>query len=144
VFAEGAGAIEISRPHYGSSVHQTKGSDGIGTNADPSFGGSGLNRFADPAAVYNSFRRISISLDGRAGRGTLRDLPTWNADLAAGKMFSITERARIGFSLDFLNAFNHVIYQYNTLNLNHPQDFGVITWQANSPRVIQPGLRIEW
>jgi hypothetical protein len=65
-----------------------------------------------------------------------------DADLSLQKNFQFTERARLQFRSDFVNAFNHV-------NLNHPnssccgQTMGV-TSSSSSPRVIQFALKLYY
>jgi hypothetical protein len=66
--------------------------------------------------------------------------PAWNQDVSAFKYFSITERIRLRMSGDFFNVFNHP-----TLNNPNPTT-GLINLssQANSPRIIQVGARVEF
>jgi hypothetical protein len=85
-----------------------------------------------------------LTSDTRSGRGVLRAFPSWNVDLALGKMASVGNRMKAGFSFEFFNLFNHVIFANPSLNLFARPNFGVITGQANSPRRIQAGLRVEW
>ncbi|MFN0112013.1 MAG: carboxypeptidase regulatory-like domain-containing protein [Blastocatellia bacterium] len=118
------------------------GSNNIGTNAGGA--GSRLNAFADPEAVYNSFRRVLLSQDTRVGRGVLRGLPRWNVDLSLAKTTQLTEKVIMGFSADFTNAFNRVEFGDPTLNFTNPRAFGVLNSQINLPRYIQLGLRFEW
>jgi len=141
------GAIPLVEPHWGNSVHSpVAGSGGIGTNADPAKGGSGLNLFTDPEAVYKSFRKVLISEDMRSGRGVLRGLPRWNLDFSLGKKTKVTETVQVVFTLDFLNLTNRVEFAYPTyfLNLTRPAEFGVFTSQGNTPRAIQLGFRVEF
>jgi hypothetical protein len=56
----------------------------------------------------------------------------------------VTESVAFLFSADFLNAFNHVVFNDPTLSMQDPASFGVISSQANSPRAIQLGLRLEF
>src|SRR5207244_5280002 len=58
----------------------------IGTSA------TGLNLFADPAAVYNSCSRPLLSVNKRIPFDELHALPQWNVDLSLGKDVRITER----------------------------------------------------
>jgi hypothetical protein len=140
-----SGAVPIVKPNYGNSVHSgIAGSGSVGTVGNPATGGSGLNLFADPAAVIGNFRPINVSQDGRSFRGTLRGLPFWNLDVSVGKRTALTERVNILFSADFLNIFNHVVFSDPTLNLLDPQSFGVVTSQFNTPRAIQLSLRFEF
>jgi len=140
-----SGAIPINKPDFGNSVHSgVSGSGGVGTDGNPATGGSGLNIFADPQAVLADFRPIQVSKDGRSGRGVLRGFPYSNFDLSLAKRTPVTERVAVLFSADFLNAFNHVVFNDPTLSMQDPASFGVISSQANSPRAIQFGLRLEF
>ncbi|GBC81660.1 hypothetical protein HRbin10_00772 [bacterium HR10] len=144
-FAITAGAIPIRKPNFGNSVHRgVKGSGGVGVTGDPARGGSGLNLFANPEEVFRSFRHVLISQDGRHGRGVLRGLPRWNVDLSIGKKTAVTESARIVFSFDLINAFNHVEFNDPGLSLLNPAAFGVLTSQFAGPRAIQFGFRFEF
>ena len=49
---------------------------GAGVNGNASKGGSGLNMFADPNAIYGEFRRLILGLDGSGGgAGVIRGFP---------------------------------------------------------------------
>jgi hypothetical protein len=125
------------------SVHQgVVGSGGVGTNAAGK--GTGLNVFANPEAVYKSFRRIRISEDTNQQRGAIRGLSRRNIDVSIGKETRVTERIGTRFSADFTNVFNWVEYDDPSLNLTDPAGFGVLTSQINRPRFIQLGFRVEW
>ena len=140
-----SGAIPINKPDFGSSVHSgVAGSGGVGIDGNPATGGSGLNIFADPQAALADFRPIQVSKDTRSGRGVLRGLPYWNFDLSLAKRTLVTERVAFFFSADFLNAFNNVVFNDPTLNMQDPASFGVISSQANNPRAIQFGFRLEF
>jgi hypothetical protein len=140
-----AGAIPINKSDFGNSVHSgVPGSGGVGTDGNPATGGSGLNIFANPQAVLADFRPIQVSKDGRSGRGVLRGFPYSNFDLSLAKRTLVTERVAFLFSADFLNAFNHVVFNDPTLSMQDPASFGVISSQANNPRAIQFGLRLEF
>jgi hypothetical protein len=140
-----SGAIPINKPDFGSSVHSgVAGSGGVGIDGNPATGGSGLNIFADPQAALADFRPIQVSKDTRSGRGVLRGLPYWNFDLSLAKRTLVTERVAFFFSADFLNAFNSVVFNDPTLNMQDPASFGVISSQANNPRAIQFGFRLEF
>jgi len=140
-----SGAIPINKPDFGNSVHSgVPGSGGVGIDGNPATGGSGLNIFADPQAVLADFRPIQVSKDRRSARGVLRGFPYWNFDLSLAKRTLVTERFAFLFSADFLNAFNHVVFNDPTLSMQDPASFGVISSQANNPRAIQLGLRLEF
>jgi hypothetical protein len=129
--------------HEGVNV---SGNVGSGGNA-----GSQINFFDDPGQVYNSFRPVEISLDGRSGRANpLRGLPRWNLDMSFGKKTTIMENKTLTFAADFFNIFNHVNFANPSLDLSNPAAFGVITEQFIPPnrisgsRSIQLGMRLEF
>ena len=82
--------------------------------------------------------------DMPAGRGTLRGLPRWNLDLAIGKRVRFGGNTSATFTAEIVNQFNTLQYGNGNLNLAAPANFGVITSQANTPRQIQLGLRVEF
>ena len=151
-----SGAIPTVNPGtFGNSVVDgVKGSNNIGTNGDPANRGTGLNMFGNPEQVFNSFRRVEISRDGRAGRANpLRGMPRWNMDFSLGKRTTIIageHPVTMRFSFDFFNLFNKVDFNNPSLDLNNPRGFGVITSQFTPPnrvdgsRWIQFGARIEF
>lgn len=120
------------------------GSNRIGTAGDPSTGGTGLNIFANPEAVFKSFRPIRLTEDGRTGRGALNGFASWTFNASIGKYTNITEKVRFGLRFDIFNVFNHAIFADPELDLRKSTTFGVITSQANSPRAIQIGARFEF
>ena len=120
------------------------GSNGVGTSGNPATGGTGVNLFENPEQAYNAFRRLQISEDERAGRGTLRGLPRWNLDLAFGKRIQVAGSVSATVTAEIVNVFNSRQYGNPTLNLTSPATFGVITSQANLPRQVQIGLRVEF
>jgi len=131
----------------GSSIHQTSGSQGVGTN------GFGLNLFADPAAVYNQFRPFILGLDGPngGGGGPLRGLSHWSMDLTVSKQIKFSERFSARFISTFSNIFNHPWLHDPYLDLQDPANFGSITGapfsaatQINNPRQIEFGIRFAF
>ena len=154
IFGFNVGMIPTVDPStFGNSTHSgVAGSNGIGTSGDPANKGTGLNLFADPAAVFNSFRNVQISKDGRTGRSNpVRGLPFWNLDMSFGKKTALTERVSIGFSADFFNIFNHVNFVDPTLDISQKASFGVVSTQLlptnrdiAGSRWIQFGLRVDF
>ena len=126
------------------------GATDVGGTGNPTRGGTGLNIFGDPAAVFNSVRRIRLSEDNRSFRGTFRGLPLWQFDLSVGKTTRITERVNFRFSADFINIFNRVNFNNPGTSLQNRANFGVISSQFVSdlqnifPRRIQFGARFEF
>jgi hypothetical protein len=137
--------------------HNVTGSGGVGTSGDPAAGGTGLNLFANPDAVFKAFRPFLLSQDTRGSRGAVRGLGLWNVDTSLGKSTNLTEAVKLIFTADFFNLFNHPTFDDpgfgGGLSLNSPANFGVISTQASSllagvdfagPRRIQIGLRVEF
>lgn len=154
IFGFNVGRIPTVNPGtFGNSVHSNvPGSNGIGTAGDPANNGTGLNLFADPAAVFADFRNVQISKDGRTGRANpVRGLPFWNLDMSLGKKTAITERVSASISADFFNIFNHVNFVDPSLNISQRASFGVISTQLvptnrdiSGARWIQIGLRFDF
>ena len=117
---------------------------GCGSSGNPATGGTGLNIFADPGAVCSLFRPIQLSTDATSRGGTLRGLGSWNVDVSFVKKIKLTEKARLTFSSEFFNLFNHVNFLDPAMSLQSPQTFGVLTTQANDPRQVQLGLRFDF
>jgi len=84
------------------------------------------NNFTNPVA--GTFGNCSPQLGKLRGRGT----PTW--DLSLHKDFPLTERFKLQFRSDFINAFNHV--QLNAPEMSLGGKMGQIT-SAQPPRNIQ-------
>jgi hypothetical protein len=150
-----SGAIPTTDPgSFGNSVEKgVSGSNNIGVNGAASNRGSELNLFKNPEQVYNSFRRVNVSTDGRAGRANpLRGLPRWNLDMSLGKKTNIggENGVNVTFAFDFFNVFNKVDFANPSLDLTNPRAFGVITSQFTPPsrtvgsRWIQFGMRVEF
>lgn len=142
------GAILVKPNTFGNSVHSGIAGDTAtqaGISSDPARGGTGLNLFANPGAVFSAFRPAMVSLDSTSGAGgQLRGLPRWNVDLSVSRKFSFAERKSVTFSAQLFNAFNVVQFADPTVNLQSPQSFGVLSTQLNSPRIIQLGLHFDW
>ncbi len=148
-----SGALSKVNPStFGNNVNRgIAGSSNIGVSGNPATGGSGLNLFGNPEEVYNQFRRVNISTDGRAGRANpLRGLPRWNLDASLGKKTNITEKVNVVFSADFFNVLNKVDFNNPGLSLTGPTTFGVITSQfvpanrTSGSRWIQLSFRVEF
>lgn len=118
----------------------------MGSAGNPSKGGSGINLFADPNAVYNSLRYALPTDTNSGGGGVIRNLPGWNLDMTVTK--DVTFRERYGFMLIFqsTNVLNHVVMGVPNFALGSPTTFGVITASAASynPRQMEFGLRVHF
>jgi hypothetical protein len=151
IFGPTAGAIKTREIVGGSGVFShVSGSGGAGASGDPSRKGTGLNLFGNADQAFDSFRRIEISRDTRDGRGVVRGLNRWFFDLSLAKETKITERINFSLSFDFINVFNHVVFNDPALSLQNRAAFGVISSQLNvlgtnsGPRRIQIGGRFEF
>jgi hypothetical protein len=91
------------------------------------------NNFTQPAV--GTFGDCSPQLSG------LRSPRYTDVDASVHKDFSITERVRLQFRTDFINAFNHV--QYNAPNTTIGSTMGQIT-SDQPPRNIQLALKIYY
>ncbi|HEV2664911.1 MAG TPA: hypothetical protein VG324_08370, partial [Blastocatellia bacterium] len=136
-FIPNSGAIPLKNSLYDPHVHSgVAGSGGVGAsgNPNPPSGpkGSGLNIFANPQEVFNNFRSILLAQDTRHGRNVLRGLTRWTWDWTISKETNITEKVKFTLGADFINAFNHPIFNNPTLNLQTPANFGVITSQLEN------------
>jgi hypothetical protein len=73
-------------------------------------------------------------------RNFFRGPGSWNQDLSLFKNISITEKLKTRLTADFFNALNHPI----DVNPNASTGLQDLSTQANSPRIIQFSLRVEW
>jgi hypothetical protein len=139
-------AVLIAPYTGGNSAHDNVNvASGAGLNGDLSKGGSGINMFANPAAVYSEFGRLVLGLNTSAGgAGVLRGLPTWDLDATASKDFRIRERIGATLIIQANNVLNHFQPSNPTLDVDSPQTWGVVTSQANTPRQMQFGLRLHF
>lgn len=140
-----SGAIATAPNTFGDSVHSGVTGTSVATSGNAASGGSGLNLFGDPLAVYNSFRAIMLSQDTTSGGGgQLRGLKRWNLDFNVVRKIKFTERLSTAFSAQFINIFNHHMFNDPTVSLQSPSSFGVISSQYNSPRIIELGLHVDF
>jgi hypothetical protein len=140
----GENAVALVPYAGGGSAHYNVVSTGVaGFAGNASTGGSGINLFGDPSAVYSGFRRWIFGVDGQSGgAGPIRGFPTWNLDLSVTKDIRFREKIGATLSFQFVNVLNHFQQANPTLNIDSPATFGVVTGQANNPRQMEFGLRI--
>ena len=123
--------------HYGVVATGAAGSSGNASN-----GGSGINQFANPSAVFADFRRLILGFDtSGGGEGVLRAFPTWNLDLGVIKDIRIREAMGLTLNFQFSNVLNHFQPGNPSLSIDSPSTFGVVNSQANTPRQIEIGAR---
>jgi hypothetical protein len=95
-----------------------------------------------PAWTFGSFGAIS---------GAIRQFGYDNEDFSLMKEWKIREQFSLRFNADFFNIFNRTIFNQDGSNgayaaeptVNYP-GFGLLGGQANNPRQIQFGLRLNW
>lgn len=127
----GVGTATSSNPNDGFLSGQTVG------------GGTGLNIFANPAAVLSNVTPPNISTTKQIAWGQLRMIPSWNVDFGITKNFAFTERVKLEVRADFLNIFNQVQYAMPSLDTVFAgPTFGELTTQQNAPRNILLGARL--
>jgi hypothetical protein len=149
----GINASSLSNtPHYGVNPSGT-----IGYNGNSANGGSGVNLFSDPAAVYADFRPLLVGIDGRSGAaGILRGQARYNLDLGLTKDTQFNERVGAQLYVQAFNVLNHMQWGDPSVNLQDQPDFGVLSGQygaltlggsgasANYTRILQLGLRVHF
>jgi len=141
VFASAA-AMALARGG-GNSTHAytANNSQGVAVNGNSN---GGLNMFKDPVAAFNAFREPILGLDSNPGSFALRGMPTWNLDMTVSKQIRFNERMELQFIWQVSNVMNHVQLNDPYLDINDPNDFGVITGQFNQPRAMEFGLRFHF
>lgn len=130
--------------NYGVTSSTSPSCATVATAGNASKGGTGINLFANPCAVYQQFRYALPTDTNSGGGGVLRNLPGWDLDMTVSK--DVTFRERYGFMLIFqsTNVLNHVVLTAPNLALGNPTTFGVITSSTNNPRVMEFGLRVHF
>jgi hypothetical protein len=157
LLGQNSGALPTGDLPSTGANHGVAGSGGIGTAGNPATNGSGVNLFNDPAAVFNSFRRLRLSEDTQTRRDAFRGLGFWQLDMSVGKSTRIAGDVRLTVSADAINVLNHVNFadptianSGSTASLQQAANFGVITRQriiTNQnifPRRIQIGARLDF
>jgi hypothetical protein len=144
-----AGAVPLADTGtFGHSPHMEVHTNGVvGVNNDPTVyqGASGGNLFANPLAVYNSYRPVVLGIDTNTyDNGPYYGQHRWNVDIGIEKDTKITERVGLQFFTQMLNAFNHMEYSDPSMNLQNPYAWGTLTGQYNTPRIIEFGMRLHF
>jgi hypothetical protein len=144
-------AFNVIQTGYPLNVTQTNNNSVIGasvqrpnaTGTSPGTSGSAedrlndwLNPLAFSSAPAYTFGNISRFLNVR-GPGL------FNLDFSLFKTFSIRERVKAQFRAEALNATNTPYFSTPNTNISS-SSFGVITSQANYPRLLQVGVRVTF
>jgi hypothetical protein len=106
--------------------------------------GSATSRLTDwfNTSCFTAAPAFTLGSEGRFDP-KLRTQGIDNWDFAVFKTTSITERIRVQFRTEFFNLFNRVQFGAPGLSQGN-SSFGVISSQANSPRLIQFALRTSF
>jgi len=110
---------------------------------DPNLGGKvdeRLNKYFD-TSVYSQPAAFAFGNVGPTVN--IRNDGVRSFDLSLFKQFAPTERMRVQFRVEALNAFNTPRFGSPTTSVT-ATTFGQITSQANSPRQLQFGLKLLW
>jgi hypothetical protein len=120
-----------------------------------------IHLWFDPTATYRTNTTAPIPSDfvGFEGRSAFQPaynvltfpirftdvradpLRGWSANIK--REFRLTERVKIRFNVDFLNATNHTNFGNPTLTVTS-SNFGRVTSQAGTGRMIQFNLRVQF
>ncbi|HLK04026.1 MAG TPA: carboxypeptidase regulatory-like domain-containing protein [Candidatus Acidoferrum sp.] len=106
--------------------------------------GSGAQMFADPQAVFASFR---MALPGESGsRNPLRGDGYYSWDTGLDKTFAVTERASLQFRGEVFNVTNSVRFDPHSVSssLDFQGNFGQATNTLTDKRVMQIALRFQF
>ena len=107
-----------------------------------------LNIFPTAAAQAASFSLIRPAILGidtkDSGVGPKYGHGYWNVDVRLSRNIKMTERLSANFEVVFTNLFNHVVYTDPSLDPTNPGAWGQISGQANLPRAMQLGARINF
>src|SRR5258708_40351784 len=104
-----------------------------GTSGSTIPGGTGMNMFANPCAVWNEFRRPVLGQDTGSGGFAIRGFPFWNLDATVSKDFRVTERIGATLSFQFVNILNHFVPADPTPSTDSARSFGRVTRQYPPP-----------
>jgi hypothetical protein len=117
---------------------------GAPKSASAHYNGTSVTPFGlSPTAAAALFREPFFS-DQRAGSGSFRSYPRWNADASLSKSVILTERVKLGFGIQAVNVFNHMEFVDPTLDVSNPSKFGVTTGQYSSPRFLNLNIRVDF
>jgi hypothetical protein len=130
------------------SLHYGVVSSGACGRSGNSFG---VNAFADPQAVCNSFRRLILGLDTNGGgTGRIPGFARWNLDASITKDTKFGEKgAGVTFYALFTNVLNHFQPDDPNMDIDNQGAWGTVTGAPAAgtgydPRQLEMGVRIRW
>src|SRR5579883_650528 len=93
-----------------------------------------INAFSQPAPF--TFGNAPLRLP------SVRTPFYYNEDFSVFKNVFFRESAYVQFRAEFYDIFNRVVFGGPAANINNPNTFGIIGSQANTPRIIQFGMKL--
>lgn len=153
---EGAGPYGVSQSGYsfqpnGFNRPNRVSSVSLSTNSSKRVKDFYLGKTTTKPLMFNPAAFADTGSDYVLGNSTrnyssLRGSPTRNENLSAKKMFTIADRIKTGFQVDFYNVFNRAILSSGPDTGVRDPSFGYVTGkgQQNSNRQGQATLRFEF
>ncbi|TAN22109.1 MAG: carboxypeptidase regulatory-like domain-containing protein [Acidobacteria bacterium] len=113
--------------------------------ANPAQGGTGMDRWADPAAIKAEFRPIVLGQDTTGAEGNnFPGLSETDVDFSVTKDLALSERFSTVLNAQATNVFNHFSSSDNFNDINSPSSFGVIYGNQLNARAVEVGLLVRW
>jgi hypothetical protein len=129
-----AGDVNQLKALTGQNSAQGKYGVDISAFQIPQVNGAGIVRLNN---FNTGLRNVPTTLDG------LRNQPFLNVNLSVTKNFKLTEKAKLQFRGEAINAFNHPYFGSGIgLDPSNAGTFGLVTTQRNNPRDIQLGVKL--
>jgi hypothetical protein len=119
----------------------------VSTNVD---GSHSVNMFANPVAVASTVHGPILGIDNKdGGTGAINAMNYWNIDFQVKKDIKLNERFGLEAQFMFLNIFNHTDYASPTadpldMTYGETTSFGDVSSEANTPRQIEFGIRLNF
>jgi hypothetical protein len=145
----------------GGGNHNGPGSQGVGSGSFE--GGDRADRVPGQAlsvrktgrsswllgntGAYFNTAAFTTNLDGtfgNSGKNIMYGPPSFNVDSGMMKNWSAFERVQLQLRFEFFNAFNHPVMGNPDTGVSDGSNFGKITGTANSPRVGQAALKVNF
>jgi len=103
-------------------------------------GGNFDNRVSERLANGTVVNTSITDMVNWNARNFFRGPGSWNQDISLFKNINITERVKARLTADFFNALNHPV----DVAPNSSTGLQDLSTQANSPRIIQFSVRVQW
>jgi hypothetical protein len=127
--------------HFGVSGGTDSFGNSIGTHTSK----TPVNLFTNPVGVWNQVRAPILGIDTKdSGEGAFLGEPYWSLDGEVKKDIRIAESATFEFSFIATNMLNHRQFEDPSMSLNSSSTWGVLNTQANPPRQMEFGGRIDF